>query len=161
MIISCPSCNKKFEIDSDLIPENGRLLSCGSCAHQWFFKRDEIIKKTIPEPSKDEDIIEEISSKDVNEKKIEVPDQSNFKKEIKKLSIKSNEKNIKKTKEKNKTNVKILNLIIVFIISLVAIIILTDTLKTPISKIIPNIEFLLYSLYETIKDVFLFLKDLI
>ena len=36
-----------------------------------------------------------------------------------------------------------------------------DTFQGPISKIIPNIEFLLYNLYETINDIILFLKDLI
>ena len=40
MIISCIKCIKKFEINSDLIPENGRLLQCSSCNHQWFFKID-------------------------------------------------------------------------------------------------------------------------
>ena len=36
-----------------------------------------------------------------------------------------------------------------------------DTFKGPIGKIVPNIEFLLYNLYETINDIALFLKDLI
>jgi hypothetical protein len=43
----------------------------------------------------------------------------------------------------------------------VALIIVFDTFQGPISKIFPNIEFLLYNLYETINDVQLFLKDLI
>ena len=38
MIIDCPNCNKKFDIDQNLIPSNGRLLQCGSCNHKWFFK---------------------------------------------------------------------------------------------------------------------------
>ena len=38
MIITCINCNKKFDINSDLIPKNGRLLECSSCNHQWFFK---------------------------------------------------------------------------------------------------------------------------
>ena len=40
MIVSCINCNKKFKINSDLIPENGRLLQCSSCNHQWFFKKE-------------------------------------------------------------------------------------------------------------------------
>ena len=50
MIITCPSCSKKFEIDSALIPEKGRHLQCGSCSHQWFYKRDqeqEFIEETL------------------------------------------------------------------------------------------------------------------
>ena len=38
MIISCPSCKKKFEIDVNLIPKEGRNLQCGSCNHVWFYK---------------------------------------------------------------------------------------------------------------------------
>ena len=40
MIITCEQCNKKFEIESILIPEKGRLLQCSSCNHQWFYKKD-------------------------------------------------------------------------------------------------------------------------
>ena len=44
MIIDCPECNKKFEIDSNLIPIDGRLLQCGNCNHKWFFKLNNIEK---------------------------------------------------------------------------------------------------------------------
>ena len=62
---------------------------------------------------------------------------------------------------KNKKNYNILGFTIVFIISFIALIIVLDTFQSPISKIVPDIEFLLYSLYETINDIKLFLKDLI
>ena len=39
MIISCNQCNIKFEIESNLIPEEGRLLQCSSCDHKWFYKQ--------------------------------------------------------------------------------------------------------------------------
>src|SRR6056300_1987131 len=39
MIITCNNCNKKFEVDSRLIPDKGRLLQCASCDHKWFFKK--------------------------------------------------------------------------------------------------------------------------
>ena len=68
---------------------------------------------------------------------------------------------LKKNNKKKKKNFKILNIMIVFLISFVALIILVDTFKYPISKIVPNIEFILYNLYESIKDIRLFLKDLI
>ena len=38
MIISCNKCNKKFNVKDDLIPESGRLLKCGSCLFEWFYK---------------------------------------------------------------------------------------------------------------------------
>ena len=57
--------------------------------------------------------------------------------------------------------ISILNIIIVFIISFVALIILIETFKDPISIFIPNIKFILNSLYEIIRDIILFFKDLI
>ena len=60
-----------------------------------------------------------------------------------------------------KKNFNILNLIFVFIISFIALIIIIDTFQAPISKVFPNIEFILYNLYETINDINLFIKDLI
>ena len=44
MIITCPSCQKKFELDDNLLPENGRTLQCGSCNYKWFFKKKDEIK---------------------------------------------------------------------------------------------------------------------
>ena len=38
MIIECPNCNKKFNLDKNLIPENGRTLKCSSCDHIWHYK---------------------------------------------------------------------------------------------------------------------------
>ena len=40
MIITCEQCYKKFEIESKLIPEKGRLLQCSSCDLKWFYKKD-------------------------------------------------------------------------------------------------------------------------
>ena len=40
MIIICPSCGKKFELDENLIPDKGRLLKCGSCDKTWFYKKN-------------------------------------------------------------------------------------------------------------------------
>ena len=44
MIIECPTCSKKFNIDEKLIPDEGRLLKCGNCDHTWFYKKEENIK---------------------------------------------------------------------------------------------------------------------
>ena len=40
MIIECINCNKKFEVNSDLIPKEGRNIQCGSCNHLWFFDKN-------------------------------------------------------------------------------------------------------------------------
>ena len=57
MIIACEQCNKKFEIESRLIPNEGRLLKCGSCEHVWFYV-NEVNEK-----------LEDISVKDSSKKK--------------------------------------------------------------------------------------------
>ena len=61
---------------------------------------------------------------------------------------------------KKRKNKNILSLTIIFIISFIALIIILDTFQRPISKVIPNIEFILYNLYETINDIMLFLAKM-
>ena len=149
MIISCDQCHKKFEIDSNLIPRDGRLLECGSCNHKWFYKQD-IEDKT-------EEIIIEPQLKNIEEENID-PIQTNIS-QINELDTSSEKKKIVENKKIKK--ISILNIIIVFIISFVALIILIETFKDPISIFIPNIKFILNSLHEIIRDIILFFKDLI
>ena len=149
MIISCDQCNKKFEIDSNLIPKEGRLLECGACNHKWFYKQD--IKDEA------EEITIEPQLKNIEEENID-PIQTNIS-QINELDTSSKKKEIVENKKIKK--IGILNIIIVFIISFVALIILIETFKDPISIFIPNIKFILNSLYEIIRDIILFFKDLI
>ena len=149
MIISCDQCHKKFEIDSNLIPRDGRLLECGSCNHKWFYKQD-IEDKT-------EEIIIEPQLKNIEEEDID-PIRKDIS-QIKELDTSSKKKEIIENKKIKKIGV--LNIIIVFIISFVALIILIETFKNPISIYIPNIEFILNSLHEILRDIILFFKDLI
>ena len=156
MIIACNNCHKKFNIDSNLIPDKGRLLQCNSCDHKWFYKK-EIINKPI-EPIK----IEKAETIDLLDSTTEIePDinDSNHENESK-IVEKKKLKDESLTKPKKQRNFRILNLLVVSIISLAAFIIILDTFKTPIGKIVPNIDLLLYNLYETFKDVVLFIKDL-
>jgi predicted Zn finger-like uncharacterized protein len=149
MIVICNNCGKKFEVNSNLITENGRLLQCGSCNHEWFFKKE--ILESANKPSINTETID-----------IKIPTVKKVKNDN---EIKlNNEKDLIYTKEFNKEKkikFKFLNLIIVFIISFISLIILIDTFKAPIGKIFPNTEFILYNLYESIKDIKLFLIDLI
>ncbi len=153
MIIKCEQCNKKFEIESTLIPEKGRLLQCSSCTHQWFYKKDileeaeVVIKKQDIKSKKNEPPVEEINNIKVFE------DLASAKEKKRKHSYKSIQTENKK--------LSFLNVILVFIISIIALIVLLDTFKSPISLMIPNIEFILESLYETLKDILLFIQDLL
>ena len=157
MIISCENCNKRFEVSDNLIPEQGRLLQCSSCDHKWFFKKTEkLIEKK--EPKK---IIKEDDNKILSETFVE--------KTIEKEEITSttlNEETLSgiddqepQTKKDKKTNY--LKIFIVIIITFVAIIIIIDTFKHQIIFIYPDIEILLSNLYESLRDINLFLRDLI
>ena len=42
MIIECINCNKKFNVNSELIPNSGRTIQCGSCNHVWFFNPSDL-----------------------------------------------------------------------------------------------------------------------
>ena len=78
-----------------------------------------------------------------------------------KIEVNINESAQVNTKPKKQKNFKILNIFVVAIISFLAFIIIVDTFKYPIGKIVPNVEFILYNLYESIKDISLFIRDLI
>tara|TARA_B110000263_G_C15165918_1_gene444584 strand:- start:311 stop:814 length:504 start_codon:yes stop_codon:yes gene_type:complete len=165
MIISCQKCNKKFEIDSSLIPKNGRLLRCGSCDYEWFFT-EQIIKKINLENNQINTYQTDTESKNVPriiEK--EKLDKTSDILEKEKLDITPNilENNLdhdKSEKVKNFKKISFFKVLIIFIISMVSLILIVDTFKKPISVIIPNIEYILYNLYETLKDIKLFFNDL-
>ena len=134
MIIDCPVCNKKFDIDQDLIPTDGRLLQCGSCNHKWFFKLN------------------------INEKK---PEEEIKIKPKKDFNINVETEEIIPKKKKEKKNINYLNIILVIIISTTAFILVLDTFKNQLTSVFPNIKFLLNNLYQSIEDIKLFILDLI
>ena len=139
MIISCENCNKKFEVDSSLIPENGRLLQCSACDHKWFYKISKFSDLELSDNQTTEEITENLSN---NNKELEVQ------------------------KKNNQTNFggilfKFFSYFIVFITTLIAVIIILDTFKSPLSSIFPSLELFLFNLIETLKDIKFFIKDLI
>ena len=163
MIISCPSCHKKFTIDDSLIPAEGRNLKCGKCDRVWFYKIE--IKSAEPL-----DLKEDIEKKVIEPNENNVSNSSNSELFEAKLNHKL-DKNIKKNdiiqnidlpkKTKKITFSKFLSYIIVSIISFAVFIILIDTLKTPLIDIFPELEILLFNLFETLQDIKLFIIDLI
>lgn len=165
MIITCPNCNKQFKIDNSLIPDEGRDLQCGSCNHIWFYNIQE--KNNDVLELKQEIISEEIESKVKNkEDKIEEKQQPE---EIIKTEINNKKKEKNSEKQKNTTTIKktenngskFFSYLIVFIISFVALIILLNTLKTPLINVFPGLEIILFNLFETLQDIKLFIIDLI
>ena len=72
-----------------------------------------------------------------------------------------NNDNLNKVSIKKIDRVSFFNLFIVMLISFSAFIILLDTFKSPIESLLPGFNFMLDNFYETLKDLFLFFKDLI
>lgn len=153
MIVQCNNCHKKFDLDANLIPEEGRLLQCSACNNTWFFKKKKIetpqeVTKSEIQNNKEE---ETISPKNDDANSSEKPSND----EIENVEV---EKTIETLPDKK--NYRILNILVVSIISFAAFIIIIDTFKTPLGKIVPNTELLLYNLYETFRDIGLFIQDL-
>ena len=139
MIITCPCKKKKFKIDSSLIPIEGRKLKCGSCEKIWFYR--------IPQSTE-----------------LELSGNQTTDEITKNLSNENEEVNIQD--KRNQTNFggiisKIFGYFIVIIITIIAAIIILDTFKLPLSNIFPNLEVILFNLFETLKDIKFFIKDLI
>ncbi len=153
MIIVCPCDQKSFNIDDKLIPKEGRLVKCGVCNHTWFFKPSENIEKKQDAATPDTTINEEEN------------------KEF--LRVKRNNETIKSKVDKTKENKKYLpaikreksknfsKLFLVFLITIIAIVILIDTFKVPLSYIVPNINFYLDNLYQSLIDIKLFTLNLV
>jgi len=162
MIINCINCNKKFEVNSELIPSEGRTIQCGSCNHIWFYKHNIQLKKDLISPDKIKDVpktknIIKNKVKDIELKK----SKKNLTKEIDEIINKKEKSLVKYQNEKKFTFSKFLSFILVLIISFVGLIIILDTFKTPLYQIFPKLEILLFSLFEILKDIKLFIKDLI
>jgi len=162
MIIDCINCSKKFEVNSSLIPENGRTIQCGSCNHVWFYKppinsqKNETTSDINENQSDNEDDIS-LTNNELNQ---------NHDNQEEKEIFNTNERLLSNT-TKNKNNIKkssriskFLSYLLVSIISFIALIIVLDTFKSPLSNTIPGLEIFLYNFFETLKDLYLFIKNL-
>ena len=157
MIIECKNCKKKFNVDSNLIPKEGRLIQCGSCNHAWHYKTEvvtsepHILDNNETAPVKSLDNNEIISNKEIVE-------------DVKDLTILNQNINAGKNTNIKKNDSKIVSIffsyLLVFVISFISLIILIDTLKSPLINIFPQLEIFLFNLFETLKDVKLFIIDL-
>ena len=173
MIIQCENCNKKFEIQDNLIPDDGRLLECGSCAHQWHYTpitklelTDEVQTKVDEVQVKTDEVqvkTDEVQIKDEPAEQLIVKKTKKKSKIIEKIDENDADNEIDHTNENittKKKNISFINFLLVGIISFVAIVILVDTFKNQIAYVIPNISLYINELHEILRDIFLFIADL-
>ena len=170
MIIQCVNCNKKFNVNSNLIPDGGREIKCGSCNHIWHFNKEDFLENIAPEINNIEEQVQENNIKieeEVQENDIKIDEQviPQENEQPPNTTTTNNSKNFKKNsnsiKKINSIKIdKFFSYLLVFIISFVALIILLDTIKSPLINLFPGLEFLLFNLFETLKDIKSFIIDL-
>ncbi len=140
MIINCECGKKKFNIDSSLIPEEGRLLKCGSCSKIWHYtpvlqtKNDEDLDVKIDENIIKNDVHsnEVINNENFTDTNQGVLSEENTGDE--KIDIKDEKEN-----EKKDGKIKILLIyLIIILISLLGFIFLLDTFKSYLLSIFPR-----------------------
>ena len=164
MIIDCINCTKKFEVKASLIPDSGRTIQCGSCNHIWFYNpkielsKNEI-KTEISNPKSNDNDLENNKDDHANEKLSKTNETINLEK-FAKSETSSNEL-INENKRTTFSVSKFLSYFLVFLITFIALIIVLDTFKSPLSSIIPGLEIFLYNFFETLKDLYLLIKNLL
>ena len=160
MIIDCIKCDKKFEVNASLIPDGGRTIQCGSCNHVWFYKpKIEQSKNEISSPKSNDDILENKKDDQDNEKSSKTEETNNLEKFTN--TEPSSHELIKENKKTTLSVSKFLSYFMVILITFIAIIIVLDTFKSPLSSIIPGLEIFLYNFFETLKDLYLLIKNLL
>ena len=158
MIIDCINCTKKFEVNASLIPDNGRTIQCGTCNHVWFYKpkieqSKNKIKTEVSSSNSNNNVLENKEDDHANEKLLKTD-------ETKNTEPSSNEL-INEIKKTTFSVSKFLSYFLVFLITFIALIIVLDTFKSPLSRIIPGLEIFLYNFFETLKDLYLLIKNLL
>ena len=171
MIIECPNCNKKFNLDQKLIPQSGRKLKCNSCGHIWHYKdilnidtnnnkiseekNSKFDIKLAQIDEKENELIEKNKDKDT----LDIIKEDKSEKKIEDLKVETKEK---KVNDKKSSKIKMVFIyLIILVISLLGIVLLLDTFKYNLSNVFPGLIPLFDSLYETTLDLKLFLKDLV
>ncbi len=176
MIIECPNCNKKFNLDKKLIPENGRTLKCSSCDHIWHYKiqiTDSVDDLEISEAKNtnlDTNISKIEKKEDEHNEEINTENLTDLNQEVLSKDRKEDEEDEENDEDGTKDEIKneekqvkiktILAYITVVIISLLGLIFLLDTFKSYLFNMFPSITPLFDSFYETLLDFKLFIKDL-
>ena len=165
MIINCECGEKKFNVDSNLIPKEGRLLKCGSCSKIWHYtpivetKNDEdldvkINESVVKNELQSDEAINDKNFKDISEEVLSEENTDHDENE------ENNIKEENKNEEKQGKIKMVLVYFVVVIISLLGLILLLDTFKSYLISEFPTLTPLFDSFYETFLDFKLFVKDL-
>ena len=133
MIINCINCDKKFEVNSELIPSEGRTIQCGSCNHIWFYKHNTNIKNDSNAP-KSKKIIKK---KEIDDNNTSIKSKKNLSQEIDKIVNKKEKALVKYTQDRKFSFSNLLSYILVLIISFIGVVIIVDSFKAPLYEMFP------------------------
>ena len=78
-----------------------------------------------------------------------------------KLKDKKNYEITKYKPRKSLSFTKLLSYLIVLLITFVALLVIIDTFSTYLYQLFPSLELVIFSLFEILKDIKLFIKDLV
>ncbi len=164
MILSCNSCEKKFVVPDQAITSAGRMVQCGSCGNKWrqfpikiketLYERKNNTKKTsivtkIPKPKK---------------KRIKKPREVDlYSAEYleKKHGIKLDDNKNKILSSDKKVSFGFYNSIILFTVIIIVVSKSLHFFQDFIILSLPFSEFYLNYFFETIRNMFEILKNLI
>ena len=167
MILTCNSCKKKFVVPDKAITVSGRTVQCGSCGNKW--KQFPIENKTRKvEPDKKINIRKPVSiakTSKLRKKKVKTTRKINLYSPeylAKKHGIHlDNLKDNNRKKSIGKITFGFYNSLIVFIVIIIAVSKSLYFFQDIIVQQIPLSEFYLDYFFESIKNIFEIIKNLI
>ena len=172
MILTCNSCGKNFVVPDTAITSSGRMVQCGSCGNKWRqFPVGEVTKtQSISEPRKVFSKPQQVQQKVQKPKKVKKtsPKKSReislYSPEylVKKHGIKINEVKTQTIKnQKEKVSFGFYSSLIVFLFLIISVSRVLYFIQDFIVFYFPISEFYLDYFFESIKNLFEILKNLI
>ena len=160
MIISCKSCDKKFSVRDQDIPNEGRLVQCGSCSSTWT-QYPIKLKTQEEEPKILRNVPKTKKRKKVQSKDFDI--QPFYSKKDDSLKKNKNKKKIieKKLEEESESGFGFLNFLILLFLISISILGVLETFKDQILPFWPNLENYLTYVYETVNNIYILSIDLI
>jgi predicted Zn finger-like uncharacterized protein len=163
MILSCNSCEKKFVVPDEAITAAGRTVQCGACGNKWkqFPIKDEI--KIIPSENKINNLKKSKST--TTKKRVKKTRRINLYSPeylAKKHGITLNNIETKNdTTSKEKISFGFYNSLILFIVAVITLSKGLHFFQEFIIHKFPFTEFYLDYFFESIKNIFEILKNLV
>ena len=177
MILSCNSCEKKFVVPDQAITADGRIVQCGACGNKWkqFPIEDQTIKATsskktntkktlnVPPITKQFKTTKKKKKKVTKVREINLYSREYLEKKhgISLDDVKNNKNNKNNNKISEKVSFGFYNSLILFIVIIIALSKSLHFSQEFIIQKLPLTEFYFNYFFESIKNIYEILKNLI